>query len=100
MNRQKIKISEWEVSVIDGDFSGYAGWVICILFKEESSCFCYKFSERNVFKSDKLFKCRENKLKLENAIKNLEYSFLNFGLYDYEYIGCNYKTPYKNKMIV
>jgi hypothetical protein len=99
MNRQKIKIDEWEVSVIDGDFSGYNGWVICIIFKGESS-FCYKCLERNVFKSNKLFKCRENKLKLKNAIKNLEYSFLNFGLYDYEYIGCNYKTPYKNKIIV
>jgi hypothetical protein len=99
MNRQKIKIAEWEVSVIDGDFSGYNGWVICIILNGESS-FCYKCLERNVFKSNKLFKCRENKLKLKNAIKNLEYSFLNFGLYDYEYIGCNYKTPYKNKIIV
>lgn len=100
MNRQKIRISEWEVSVIDGDFSGYKGWIICIIFKEESSSFCYKCLETNVFKSDKLFNCRKNKIKLENAIKKLEYRFLNFGLYDYQYIGSNYKTPYKNKIIV
>jgi hypothetical protein len=98
MNRQEIKISEWEVSIKENNFSGEYGWTICIIFKERSSCFCYKCFERNVFKSDKLFKCREDKLKLEKAINNLEHSFLNLGLYDYEYVGCNYKTPYKNKI--